>query len=325
MDRRAFLDAGAMSGLLLATPRRSADPAHAPPLPRPGPVDDMEAYLQRIDAGMERIGAWSVTSAYPHFTGDREATDALARSALQTLFLTGMLGDLPLEQQVHPGMQERMWAALPLMDDAFDRMHDYLDSRTPADLERVQAALRGSDDVAERVADALDAEAERTGVSAWRRQQVRATLALAAWRMTTQPPALIIDEYQDKIDRVDGSDIAAEARRRWLTARVSEQLFWARVDAAPGGPTARAMLTDRAQSQRERRIAKGARGMGIGLLIFAGGAALTAAGAGNNEGVTAFGLITATVGSIWFLIGFINLLIGLGTPDDAPATNPPAK
>jgi hypothetical protein len=326
MDRRAFLDASAASGLMLAAPAVGARPDLPPPLPRPGPVDDMDAYLARLDAGMERIGAWSLTASYPGFAGDRQATDTLARSAVQTMYLTGMLGDLPVEQQLHPGMQERMWAALPLMDDAFERMHGFLESRTPADLARVQSALRGPDRFAERMAEVLDEQAALTGVSAWRRQQMRSTLTLAAWRMASQPPALIIGEYQDKIARVDGSDIAAEARKRWLAARVGERVFWARADMAPGGLLSGSALTDGPHTERDKRIASGAKGMGIGLLIFAGGVAMVAAGAGGNADVlVVVGLGTATVGSIWFLVGFLTLLIGLMTPDDSPAPASPPR
>jgi hypothetical protein len=278
----------------------------------------MDAYLARMDEGLARIGRWSITADRPGFAGDRAATDTLARSAIRTLYLTGMLGDLPVEQQLHSGMQERLWSELPMMDEAVDRMEDFLASRTDADLARVQAALRGPDRVAERIADALDAEAERVGVSAWRRRQVRDTIALAAWRLAHQPPALIVHEYMDKIARVDASDIALEARRRWLATQVGERVFWARAGAAGGLVTTDA-IADSARATRDRRIARGAKAMGIGILVFALGAGLTALGASdNNESGAAIGigLVTATVGSIWFLVGLIILMVGLTTPGD---------
>ncbi len=323
MDRRAFLGVGAASGLALTAPPPGSTPP-APAIPRPGPVDDMDAYLARVDGGMDRIARWSVTADHPAFTGDRAATDTLARSSIQTLYLTGMLGDLPIAQQQHAGMQERLWANLPLMDDALERMYDFLASRTDTDLARVQAALRGPDRVAERIADALDEQAALAGVSEWRRRQVRDTIGLAAWRLAHQPPALIVDEYQDKLARVDASDIAAEARTRWLASMVGERLFWVRAGAA-GGVVGTGAIADSARSTRDRRIARGAKAMGIGILVFAIGAGLTAAGAsgdGDNEGLVGAGLVTATVGSVWFLVGIIILLVGLATPGDDAATPP---
>lgn len=316
MDRRAFLQATSMSSLTLAHVGARAEAPPVPPVPRPGRVDDMDAYLARVDAGLERIGRWSVTADFPAFSGDREAADTLAGSALQTLFITGMLGDLPEDQQQHPGMQERVWAALPRMDDACDRMHAFLSSKTADELSRVQAALRGPDGIAKRVIDALDVEAERTGVSAWRRQQLRDIASAAAWRLANQPPSLVIDEYREKIERVDASDIAAEARRRWLASRVGEELFWSRADA--GSHVTTAALANSAQSRRERRIARGAKVMGIGLLIGGLGVAL-AVGGENGTGVA--GLVVATVGAVFFLVGLITLIVGLATPGD-PATSP---
>lgn len=318
MDRRRFLEVGATSGLTLAaTPHgAAANPERA--VPRPGPVPDMDAYLARVDAGMARIGAWSVTAAVPNFAGDSAETDALARSALQALFLTGMIGDLPLEQQFHPGMQERAWAAVPLMDDALERMDHFIGSRSGAELARAQAALRGGDVVADRVADALDREAALSGVSAWRRQQLRGMVRQAAWRLANQPPELLIDEYRDKISKVDGSDIAAELRRRIADGRVSERIFWDRAPA--GGVVSAGDVVQRPRTQRERRIARGSRAMGIGLLIFLGSVGIGVIGGENSDGTLAVALIGGTVGAIWFLIGFLILLAGLATPGNPGAT-----
>jgi hypothetical protein len=318
MDRRAFVQAGAVSGLALAVAPTAAPAQFKPTIPRPGPVDDMDAYLARVDEGMERIGRWSVTADHPGFSGDREATDTLARTAMQTMFLTGMLGDLPVEQQLHPGMQERLWAALPTMDEALDRSREFLTTRTDEEMARVQAALRGPHRAAERVADALDEQAELTGVSPWRREQLRGMVTLAGWRLANQPPDLMVSEYLEKIDRVDPSDIALEAKKRWLAAQVGERLFWARADAADGVVTPHT-LGDQPSSPRERMIARGAKGMGIGILIFAAGAGLVALGGSGSSGggneigsaPVVVGLITGTVGAVWFIIAFFTLLIGL--------------
>ena len=322
MDRRTLLEAGALSGMTFTIKPRAARPEVPPPVSRPGPVDDMDAYLARVDAGMERIGRWSVTAGYPHFTGDREATDALARSAVQSLYLTGMFGDLPPAQQAHPGMQERMWAALPLMDDALERMHGFLASRTDADLARVQAALRSDEHVADRIADAFDAEAAATGVSDWRRQQVRGMISLAAWRMTHQPPALIVDEYQGKIARVDASDIAAAARRRWMDSRLGAGLFWDRARHSSDGILTARDLAEGPRSLREQRIARGLKAMGIGLVIFGLGAGI----ASSQDDISGW-VVVATVGAVWFIVGFFILLVGLGTsqhesPADSSAAPP---
>ncbi len=324
MDRRAFVGVAALASLPLPKIRARADSAPVrPPTPRPGPVEDMDAYLSAVDAGMAKIADWSITSPYPDFHGDREATDQLARTAMQTLYLTGMFEDLPQEQQLHPGMQQRMWAALPLMDDAVERMHGYLGSRTDEDLATVQAAFQGTDGVAEQVGTALADAAAGCGTSAWRCEQLRAMASQAAWRLANQPPSLLIDEYQSKIERVDGSDIAAAARERWLASKVGEAVFWGRAAAEGSGALDLGAVVEPAKSLRDRRIARGVKAMGIGLLIFAAGAGLVAAGSnGTSSGLVGVGLVTGTVGAIWFLVGVLTLLVGLATSSHAGQLQP---
>ncbi len=325
MERRVFLGVAAASSIPLPGLGEPRHRAPEPPLERPGPVDDMDAYVAKVDEGMARIGRWSITANHPEFQGDREATDALARSAMQTLYLTGMFGDLPRAQQLHPGMQERMWTALPLMDDALDRMNAFLDARTDDELSRVQEALRRDGSLGERVGDALVAEAARCGTSAWRCQQVRGMVNQAAWRLANQPPELLIGEYRAKIERVDGSDVAAAARERWLTAKVGEGVFWARAAAEPRVLAVDA-VADTAQSARDRTIARGLKAMGIGVLIFGVGALIAVSSGNALEGAGPIGLVVGTVGAIWFLVGFLILLAGLVMAGDNPKTskNPPS-
>jgi hypothetical protein len=96
MERRKFVAAFATTAAgLAANPLGAAPPmpAEVPLLP---PPPDMEEYLTRVDQGLARIGNWSPTAGVTSFHGDRAATDALARTSLQAVFLTGMLGDLPI-------------------------------------------------------------------------------------------------------------------------------------------------------------------------------------------------------------------------------------
>jgi hypothetical protein len=141
----------------------------------------------------------------------------------------------------------------------------------------------------------------------------------AAWRLAHQPPSLMLDEYRSKMERVDGSDIAAAARERWLGAKVGEGVFWARVAAEERGAPAVAAVADPATSNRDRTIARGLKGMGIGLLIFGVGAVLASSGQSALEGIGPVGLVVGTVGAIWFLVGFLILLVGLLTPGEKPA------
>jgi len=294
MERRKFVAAFAATAAGLAAHPLGAAPPMPAEVPMLPPPPNMEEYLTRVDQGLARIGNWSPTAGVTSFHGDRAATDALARTSLQAVFLTGMLGDLPIPSQLHSGMQDRMWDAVPLFDGAADGMTAYIGSRTQEDLARVQSALRAPG-TTQRVIDSLVAEADRTGVSAPRRAQLREMLQHLTWRLAHQPPSLLVSEYMDKVEKVADTDVEAEARQRQLAARVGEEVFW-KADE---------------RTKRKRRISRGMRTMGMGLLVTAVGGGVVAAGAIP-------GVFVMTVGVIMVLVGLVVLLVGLATSDPKP-------
>jgi uncharacterized membrane protein YgdD (TMEM256/DUF423 family) len=255
----------------------------------------MDAYLARVDAGMAHIGRVSVTSQFPKWKGDRDAADELFRGSMQSLYLTGMFGDLPVKAQAHPGMQDRMWAAMPTMDRAAEGMTSFLSSRTPQDLRTVQAALRNPD-VGRTIITSIDTHAANIGVSAQRRAQSQVMMGQVEWRLRSQPPALVVREYLDKVEKLSETDVAAEARQRLAIAQLGDEVLW---QGAAQGP-------------KNGAVRQGGRIMGLGIVVFLGSALLTAVGA------TPF-VFVATVGALMFIIGFLVFLVGLGSPAD-PAT-----
>lgn len=302
MDRRDFIAVTATTSATLASLASSAH-AGAPPelvaaMAVP-PVADMDEYVARVDAGLSRIGLWSVTAELKEFPGDRKATDRLVQVSMQSLFMTGMLGDLPLPQQLDPRMQERVERALPLFDEAADGMTAFLKSRTEMDLHEASANLRRPG-VSDAIIDGLVLEAGRTGVSAPRRGQLREMLKQMSWRLAHQPPALVVDEYLEKVARAAESDLETESRQRAIAARVGEEFFWEQ-----GGKT-----------PRQRRHDRGARLLGIGAVVFAVSGGLVAAGAYP----AVFGM---TVGAVQMIIGLLMLLSAATmpkTPADSAAT-----
>ena len=291
MDRRDFIKKGALgaSGVVgLSRPT----PGVASPV-------DMTAYVERVDTGMARISQWSLADSFPEFTGDPDLLDTLGRKSMQTLYMTGMFGDLPVESQLDVHMQARMWDAQPVMDESLIEMTDFLSRQTPEHLERVRSTLRARPEVLRNISRTLDEEAARSGVSEPRRAQLSKMFGDVGWRMEHQPPPLIVNEYLDKTERVSASDIESEVHQRWMAARLGEKVFW----------QAEASL-------RDRRISRGLRAMGIGVLLFGAGALLVSLDAGDV--VTAIGLVPGiTAGSIFFVVGVIILVVGLTTSDDA--------
>lgn len=307
MDRRDFLRRGAIgaSGAVVgAGVPEPAKAARSRPVVVP-PPSDMDEYVRGIDRGVERLSEWPVADRFPGFGGDKARLNDLAQKSLHTLFVTGMFGDLPVDKQLHPAMQDRLWASQETMDQALEGMTDFLTSRSAEQLERVRGTLRDRPEVLEEIILTVDEEAERSGLSEPRRGQLRAMFNEASWRLKSQPPRLMVDEYVSKVERATASDIESQARQRWIAARYGEEIFW-----------------QAQESLRQRRISRGLKAMGIGALLFAAGVVLVSASdndIGSDDGglLLWIGLVPGiTVGSIMFVVGFIILLVGAATPDD---------
>lgn len=305
MDRRDFLSVSATSALTLTTlPGLRPDGSPPPAVPEPPVEVEMGEYVERLDAGLARIGQWTPSETLTAMPGDPAQGDRLIRATVQSLFVTGMLGDLPLQQQLDPRLQERVERALPIFDEAVDGMEAFLESRTDDDFRETQARLR-EPGVSERLIKGLVAEAENTGVSPQRTRQLREMLEHVTWRLAQQPPALIVREYLDKSRRMGEDDLEGAARQAALAARLGQ--------AAP----------EPAPPQEDRRVARrkrGARLMGIGVITFGLSGALVALGAFP----AVFGM---TVGAVMTLVGLIMYLTGKSapTPPAADSTSTTAR
>lgn len=308
MERREFLRAGAIgsSGFAMLGVSSCAMLPKLAGLPGAGRLlPDMDAYLARMDGGLAEVARSSPSALR---LGDRAdpAADELARASLRTLYTTAMFADLPQEGQLHPGMQQRLWDAMPDMDRATSGMSDLLASQSPGDLARVQRALQSSRNPAMDMAAELDGHAARWGISDRRRLQTRLMVADANWRLRNQPPGLVVGETLGKVQRVLASDVSREAREDWFAGRVGEELFWAQQAPAAGGAQAKPPGTGPTKSTRKKRITRGAILMGLGAAALGLGIAMDP----NAESGL---IVVATVGAVLIVVGFIILLVGLAS------------
>lgn len=326
MDRRDFLrvGVGGATGLLTLAGRDVGASILKLPegRPRPIPLPDMDTYIARVDTGMESISRWSPCGTVPSYCGNRDAVDNLARKSLRTLYMTAMFSDLPEAGQRHPGIQSRIFAAMPEMDEATSGMSAFLATRSPGNIQALQLALRHPANPAMEIFEALDREGSALGLSAQRRLQTRMMMTQANWRLRNQPPALVISETLAKVEKVVATDPSDEARTDWIAARVGEEIFWQQQevggaaitspsDAAAGsGSGSEEAKPER--SKRQKRIAKGARLMGIGLIV--GGLSVAGAWATSDHNGAWVFVIAATVGAVMIVVGLITLLVGLLTP-----------
>lgn len=297
-------------------------------------VEQMDAYLAQLDRSMAAIST-SQSRLSGIVPAGSVAADAVAvahaenhiRKTMRSLLMVGSFRDLPERARMHPGMQARMWATLPEMDEAVAANHAYLSGLLPAERAELNLALRAHPDLTRRLAVSMDDEALRLGVPLDRRQQMRNILGEVDARLRHQSVDAVVGEYLDKAQRLETRGTSVEMQQRRLIAQLGEEGYW----------QYRSRLERHANSW-SGGIAVGGAGAqpgsngGSGVLIGAGAtlgvaAVLTAVGIAVTLAENAVGWFFLTFGAIGLLTGLILLIAGavLAARDDpAPQVVKPA-
>jgi hypothetical protein len=198
-----------------------------------------DATLARLDERMtslahatlpEDILPLSKSTRTPAHDAELAASQALVRKSVRSLYLTGRFLDLPDAIKMHPGMQSRLRAIQPEMDDAVLGMTSRLERMTPDDHKRVQSFLANDPDFGERLAHMLEKTAVDDGLAFKRSFGVRATTLQLSQRMASQSPALVVDPIVRKVRRIEARPRSDAEMARRGAARVGEAAFWAHQD-----------------------------------------------------------------------------------------------
>lgn len=293
-----------------------------------------EAILAKLDARMAWINEASLPEdVLPLSTFPRNAevdaegvrSGALVRKAVRSLYLTGRVLDMSDAMKVHPGVQARLRAMQPEMDDAVLGMTERLERMTPEDHRRLRARLKRDELFGERLAKTLEAVAHDDGLSFQRAFGVRSSTLALSQRMSAQSPALVIDPLVRKVRRIEAHPHDDAAQARVLAARIGQEAFWehqqrvARLHEAwmirLGPADALASASPAAPpppSRGKSTLGTGGIIMGFGLgsvvlgLILAGIASAASAPALYVPAL----IIGATVGPILLVVGLIVVLVG---------------
>lgn len=335
VERRELLKLAAAAAVLVGEPG-CASPQH--PAPSSANISAhldpaaADALLAKIDARMAWLDKASLPddilplSTLPRAAeADAARTGALVRKAVRTLYLTGRFLDMPEEMKVHPGVQARLRAMQPEMDDAVLGMTEHLERMTPEDHRRVQAYLKKDDLFAEHLARMLEKTASDDGLSFQRTFGVRSAALDLGQRMSAQSPALVIDPLVRKVRRIEAHPRTDAEQARVLAARIGEQAFWeheqhvARLHeawmmrlASADTQAATAPAAPPHSSRGKNVVTCGGIVMGFGAgsvvvgLIFAGLASAT----GTSSLLIPAVILGVTIGPILLVVGLIIVIVG---------------
>jgi hypothetical protein len=260
-------------------------------------------------------------------------SDAMFQRLIGALFITQSFRDLPPDTQAHPAVQTRIASHLDEIDGTVFELTSFLSAQTGDERAQLRDALRTNPRAAMDLAELLDGHAATMGVTVERRRQLRQIMKHATFRLRTESPGALIDEYTAKVQRLRGED-GNSALALALAQKLGEDQFWRYQEhlaqaAGPGGatpataaPTARlsppgatppsAVAPQPAPAAPHRpgdtAIKAGAYMLGIGVVDFGLGALIVSSASGGVAVAALVGGIT--IGALLAAIGLITLIVG---------------
>ncbi len=322
LERRVFLQVGALGGIAAAAGGCSAGLVGPLELPGSTVPEAMDSFFGRVDATVRAIGEGSpLHEAFPHVDAARVSrARLLLQKALRSLVVLGAYRQLAPEARDHPGMRARLEALAPEMDDAVFGVHEMLTSLRPAQRVELQQLLKRDPTLPERLVEGIDREAAVLGEPFTRRMQLRPLAKSFLWRLQHQPLGSLLDEYVGKVEKLGARMGYDEALRRQIAARATSSalLAWhTSADAAPVAPPAAGSALPNFDAIPEAPEAApcapppGRRPMIVGGILMGVGAGLAIPGAIlAAAGSAAIGIPFLVVAGLLFLGGLIALIVG---------------
>lgn len=337
MERRDILRMGALTGAgALGTAAAGCGgltEALAPPS-LPISDSDMKQFLARLDRSMNAISTTNaLSSLLPKKAIDRLDTDdpefkkgdQLFRKTLRSMLLAGSFKDLPDEGRVHPGMQDRMWRAMPEMDDAMLGMTRMFESLSPTERVDIGRALRKDPDLGMRIVGALDNEAAAAGVTMARRMHLRSIGADTSFRLKQSAP-LFIEEYTGKVRKIVDRHGGDEDVKRRMAAQMGQAAYlgyqerlndlasrWSmgRADSEDEESTNDNVNGPYAPGAGPKKEPRGGTAMTVGGILLGVGLVTAVIGASIMAAGEFGGVFVITAGAVIGVGGLITLIVGI--------------
>lgn len=284
--------------------------------------DEVDVTLAELDATLARMrsstpNADVLLGARVDDSVQMQRGHALVMKTFSSMHIAATFRELPPEVQSRPDVQERMWRAIPDMDEAVLSLTDVMRKLTPAERKSLQKKIKSDPELGMKIVEKLDDQAKSAGIGMKRRSQMRAAAAHVTWRMANQSVDALLDECIDKTQRVierNGRD--AEVQRAAAAKLTELGLFGPKEGAGSAAhlTLATSVVTQSSHPGRTVLIVGGTL-FGIGA-ILAGAGGIMIAATGEIGGA-----FLITLGAIMGLAGLICLIIGAIQAASAPASD----
>lgn len=192
-------------------------------------VPDMDRVLTDLDGMMKALKSVPVKSVQPRLDGraepERRQAEALVRRTLRSLVLLGTFRDLPLEAQLHPGMQARLRASLPELEATLAQTQSALASFSEDDKRALGAVIKKDPDLVMRLLGDIDEEAAGAGIPLTQRLAMRRVAQHVSTRLK-QSASLFVDESVNRTERLFSRAEAERHDNQVIAAKAVEEALW---------------------------------------------------------------------------------------------------
>lgn len=158
---------------------------------------DMNSYLKELDQCLAHIDGFTFDPHMQHGFFDEQG-----KAAARSLTLSSMFRDLPLEGQLHPGMQQRMFTQMQEMNNAVFGGGKLISDTGLATDPEVVAAIKGPDNPGLKFLERFDRHAAETKLSYHKRMRLRTIGIDAVDLMRRKSPEVAFHEAYGKVKQM---------------------------------------------------------------------------------------------------------------------------
>jgi hypothetical protein len=300
---------------------------HAP-APQNALANELAAFGHRLENSLAALdarpgGFFTAAKARGYFADVDDSVvladaDEWSRKSFRAMTILGAVHDLDPATRRSPELIRALEPYSRELDDVFMQQVvalSSIDEETERDL---HSFASGDVDLVDMLGSALDRESSAHGVGPVSRTKLRALVREVKRGLRVQPARTYADEVLSKVDRVVSMNSRDAARVRITADNLTQRVFshvFAQTEAAGDGTvyavTSAAPVPVESHGMIRARGIVRAGGWTIGIGVLIGLAGVIGASAAATFDAAIGGLVVATVGGIFVLLGLIVLIVGL--------------
>jgi len=186
---------------------------------------DVEETIRQLDGTMAALRSGrieTIARAVEKRSGaDAKRAEHVLRTAFRSMTVAGAFRGLSYEDRFHPGVQARVRASLPEIEEAVGVARALVAGLSPRDRRALRDAVREDPELPARLFGDIDAEAASGGVPLGQRLLMRRVVQHVSMRLR-QSPDHLLDETEERLRRLETRADAERFEQQTAVAQAAE-------------------------------------------------------------------------------------------------------